>query len=348
MSNAAIHAAAGEADAEVVPEPERASTFADLLIDFFRLYDPDRLPMVPDLLATQADAAEGVGVVEQGRVGKGGEVGKGGRAVGRVGKTKKTHHGNDHVDNHNGVTDGRRITRKTDQQDSRDKTYKALSARLEEEYNVPGFFAIPEFHFGGRFFDPLKCLYEPHLVPPVPSARPLDSLYKAQGLLPPPRVASSSSSSMGAGSAYGAASAGTGSGHGGAGGGFLVRFGVLHAKEVEIEDARWKQGEFSVENSSSSTSSLHFFGNGWSPSFFGLIDHGGLPHSHEPRADACSYMGRRGRRKFVEKIIARNESGPPRKLISHSPLDFVSPSSSFPQSIVQEPCVQVSLRLLQM
>ena len=63
----------------------------------------------------------------------------------------------------------------------------ALCASLEAQHGVPRYSsALHAYHFSGRFFDPLRALYDAHFVPPVPAALPLDNVHKASALLPAP------------------------------------------------------------------------------------------------------------------------------------------------------------------
>jgi hypothetical protein len=61
----------------------------------------------------------------------------------------------------------------------------SLAAELEAQYRVPRYFStLYAYHFSGRFFDPLRALYDGHFVPPAPLSLPLDNVHKASVLLP--------------------------------------------------------------------------------------------------------------------------------------------------------------------
>jgi small nuclear ribonucleoprotein (snRNP)-like protein len=90
-------------------------------------------------------------------------------------------------------------------------------AALEAHYSKPGFFATSAHNFYGSAFDALATLYDPHVVPPVPCAVPLDNVHKA-GVLLPKRVREDLEA---AGAAVGEASA-----------------GCLHGAEAEARDQR--------------------------------------------------------------------------------------------------------------
>lgn len=80
-------------------------------------------------------------------------------------------------------------------------------AALEAQFALPRYFStLHAYHFSGRFFDPLRVLYDDHFVSPVPLALPLDNLHKASVLLP-------------------------------AGGAGAVATGRLHGEAVEARDA---------------------------------------------------------------------------------------------------------------
>ena len=64
-------------------------------------------------------------------------------------------------------------------------THPQLMATLEAQYSCPRFFDLAAYNFSGRRFNPLACLYDGHVVPPVPTALPMDNLSKASVLLPP-------------------------------------------------------------------------------------------------------------------------------------------------------------------
>jgi hypothetical protein len=87
-----------------------------------------------------------------------------------------------------------------------------LHAVLEEAHGARGHFARVASELRSEFFDAAVALYDPDVVPPVLCARPLDSVHKAQVLLPggPPATA-------------------------------IVHTGVLHDREATAEDARVKQ-----------------------------------------------------------------------------------------------------------
>jgi hypothetical protein len=55
---------------------------------------------------------------------------------------------------------------------------------LEQRYSCPGFFAHSAYNFYGRSFDARAALYDPHVLPPLPCAVPLDNVHKASILLP--------------------------------------------------------------------------------------------------------------------------------------------------------------------
>jgi hypothetical protein len=55
---------------------------------------------------------------------------------------------------------------------------------LEQRYSCPGFFAHSAYNFYGRSFDARAALYDPHVLPPLPCAVPLDNVHKASVLLP--------------------------------------------------------------------------------------------------------------------------------------------------------------------
>ena len=61
---------------------------------------------------------------------------------------------------------------------------KDLQAFLELKYGVT-YLSNPTINFYSRFFDPARSLYDDACVPPILDAMPMDSLYKAQKLLPP-------------------------------------------------------------------------------------------------------------------------------------------------------------------
>ena len=64
---------------------------------------------------------------------------------------------------------------------------RALCAALEAQFGVPRYASVLHaYHFSGRFFDPLRALYDEHFVPPAPLALPLDNVHKASVLLPAP------------------------------------------------------------------------------------------------------------------------------------------------------------------
>ena len=65
------------------------------------------------------------------------------------------------------------------------ETHEALMRGLEDEFGAPRFFELSPYNFSGRGFDARAALYDGHLVPPVPTALPLDNLSKAAVLLPP-------------------------------------------------------------------------------------------------------------------------------------------------------------------
>lgn len=60
----------------------------------------------------------------------------------------------------------------------------ALLAFLERRYLAPGFFSWPATDCRSAYFDALAALYADDVVPPVLLARPLDTVHKAQVLLP--------------------------------------------------------------------------------------------------------------------------------------------------------------------
>ncbi len=74
----------------------------------------------------------------------------------------------------------------------------ALTAALEREYAAPRFFELGAFDFSGRAFDARAALYDPHVVPPVPCAVPLDNVHKAGILLPPAAAAAAAASAAAA------------------------------------------------------------------------------------------------------------------------------------------------------
>lgn len=117
------------ADQIDVPDPLKPATFRDLLVDLFRLYDPDKLSDVDEILATHADTP--VTAEDDDGDGVAGEV-----------------------------------------------EHQELAQFLEDKYSVPGFFDLFEYNFCGKYFDPLKCLYDGHVVPPVPTVRPQDNVHK--------------------------------------------------------------------------------------------------------------------------------------------------------------------------
>lgn len=58
-----------------------------------------------------------------------------------------------------------------------------LQQFLEAKYGVP-YFSTCKLNFHSKFFDPARALYDDAAFPPILDALPLDSLYKAQKLLP--------------------------------------------------------------------------------------------------------------------------------------------------------------------
>ncbi len=141
-------AAAASADLE----PLLPQGLEDLLRDFFRLYDPDRLPEVPALLLRGDD---------------------GGAGPGRKRRRPAA------------VEDGDTAAAASSSS-SAPSPAALLVSELESAYGVPGALSpsLCRFNLGSRFFAPLPALYDRHLVPPVPHVRPLDNVHKAQLLVP--------------------------------------------------------------------------------------------------------------------------------------------------------------------
>ena len=86
----------------------------------------------------------------------------------------------------------------------------SLFAYLERRYLAPGYFAWPATDCRSEFFDARAALYADDALPPGILARPLDTVHKAQVLLP-----------------------------GGPEG--TVRLGIIHSDEVALSDARTRQ-----------------------------------------------------------------------------------------------------------
>jgi hypothetical protein len=86
-----------------------------------------------------------------------------------------------------------------------------LHAALEEAHGARGHFARVASELRSEFFDAAVALYDRDVVPPVLRARPLDSVHKAQVLLP-----------------------------GGLPTAAIVHTGVLHDRAAAAEDARVK------------------------------------------------------------------------------------------------------------
>jgi hypothetical protein len=95
-------------------------------------------------------------------------------------------------------------------------SHPQLMSSLEAQYSCPRFFDLAAYNFSGRRFNPLACLYDGHVVPPVPTALPMDNLSKASVLLPP-----SVQLELGEGGAAG-----------------LVATGKTHGVEADTRDAR--------------------------------------------------------------------------------------------------------------
>ena len=75
---------------------------------------------------------------------------------------------------------------------------------LEQRYSCPGFFAHSAYNFYGRSFDARAALYDPHVLPPLPCAVPLDNVHKASALLPPSAAAAAAAASAATGRLHGA------------------------------------------------------------------------------------------------------------------------------------------------
>lgn len=137
----------------------------DLLLDFYRQYDPPRLEYVDDIIAQ---------------------------------------HGEDDEE---------------------------LCSFLEARYGAHGYFSRHEYNLCSRFFNPLKALYDGHVIPPVPTVRPLDNIHKAQVFLPRASAVGAAGQAQQAQQAQPQQQAPA-----------LVRFGVLHTDEVAAHDARYRAG----------------------------------------------------------------------------------------------------------
>jgi hypothetical protein len=96
---------------------------------------------------------------------------------------------------------------------------EGLKGRLEASLGVPGFFGARHLHFGSRFFDAPRALYDEAFVPPYPDARPLDNISKAACLLPVPDAAAGSATAS------------------------RPLFGKLHAESRGESDAAWWRGD---------------------------------------------------------------------------------------------------------
>eukprot|EP01138_Halocafeteria_seosinensis_P009440 gb/GECG01009648.1/.p1 GENE.gb/GECG01009648.1/~~gb/GECG01009648.1/.p1 ORF type:complete len:198 (+),score=21.93 gb/GECG01009648.1/:1-594(+) len=58
-----------------------------------------------------------------------------------------------------------------------------LKLCLEQRYGVERWFDTYEYDFRCRFFNSARALYDPHVVPPLPNAPPLDNLAKTKLLV---------------------------------------------------------------------------------------------------------------------------------------------------------------------
>lgn len=103
---------------------------------------------------------------------------------------------------------------------------RRLRAFLEARFPAGrSFFAARWAHARSAFFDAPAALYARGLVPPVPDARPLDNVHKAQALLPARRARDE------------------GAGGGAAPPAAAVRVGAHHAAAAATADAAWWRGD---------------------------------------------------------------------------------------------------------
>jgi len=121
-------------------------TFRDLLVDFFRIYDPSRLSQIDDLLIQ--------------------------------------YYTNEDPINSNSNTSMTDISPIYTIKENIYKGYYQLIKLLESEYNVPGAFITYIYNYRSIYYQPLASLYTPYIIPPYPFTIPFDNIHKASVLLP--------------------------------------------------------------------------------------------------------------------------------------------------------------------